>query len=63
MQLVNVAVVQQLMEEIGGEELIHFILVEYAVRAQLVSNTLGVSKLTFENIWQVFSMMIPQLYN
>jgi hypothetical protein len=63
LQPVNVAVVQHLMEEIGGEELIRFVSVEYAARAQLVFNTLGVSKLTFENIWEVFSTMIPQLSN
>jgi hypothetical protein len=50
-----------LMEEIGGEELIRFVSIDYAEQAQTVFNTLGVPKLTFDNIWEVFSTMIPQL--
>jgi hypothetical protein len=52
-----------LMEEIGGENLIRFVSVEYAARAQGVFDTLAVPKLTFSNVWEVFSAMIPHLSN
>lgn len=61
LQPVDVAVVRNLMEKIGGEELIRFVSIDYAAHAQAVFNTLGVSKLTFDNIWEVFSTMIPHL--
>jgi len=61
LQPVDSAVVRNLMEEIGGEELIRFVSIDYAARAQEVFNTLGISTLTFSNIWEVFSAMIPYL--
>lgn len=61
LQHVDVDVVQKLMDNIGGEELIRFVSIEYAVRAKEVFKSLNVPKLTFENIWEVFSAMLPHL--
>lgn len=63
LQHVDVDVVQKLMDDMGGEELIRFVSVEYAARAQGVFDSLNVSKLTFENVWEVFSAMLPYLSN
>ena len=60
-QPVDVDVVQKLMDDIDGEELIRFVSVEYAARAQEVFDSLNVPKLTFENVWEVFSAMLPYL--
>ena len=61
LQPVNVYVVQNLMDDIDGEELIHFVSVEYAMHAQEVFNSLNVPKLTFENVWEVFGAILPYL--
>lgn len=61
LQDVDVEVVQKLMDDIGGEELIRFVSVEYAARAQEIFDSLNVPKLTFENVWEVFSAMLPYL--
>ena len=63
LQSVDTTVVQNLMEELGGEDLFCFVSIEYADHAQGVFNNLGISKLTFKNVWEVFSMMLPHLSN
>ena len=61
LQHVDVEVVQKLMEDIGGEELIRFVSVEYAARAQVIFDSLNVLKLAFDNVWEIFSAMLPYL--
>ena len=58
LQPVDVAVVHNLMEEIGGEELIQFVYPEYAARAQAAFNTLQITSLTFDNVWIVFKELL-----
>lgn len=58
LQSVDVSVVDQLMDAIGSETL-QFVTPEYAEHAQSVYETLGVRNLMFQNIWQVFSAMLP----
>ena len=60
LQPVDINVVQQLMDDIG-DDAIRFVPAEYANRAQNVFATLGVAKLSLENVWQVFTRMIPHL--
>ena len=60
LQPIDVDVVQQLMDGVGNDA-IQFVPVEYANRAQEVFASLGVARLSFQNIWQVFSRMIPHL--
>ena len=54
--------VKSLMEDLGGEDLIRFVSVKYAARATTIFETLGYGKLTFENVWHVFSAMMPIMY-
>jgi hypothetical protein len=51
-------VVKAMMDEIG-EDVIRFVSREYEARAEAAFSTLGVSKLTKANIWQIFVDMIP----
>lgn len=51
-------VIKALMDEIG-EDVIRFVSREYEARAEAAFATLGISKLTKENIWRVFVDMIP----
>ncbi|KAG1859675.1 hypothetical protein F4604DRAFT_1588966 [Suillus subluteus] len=59
LQLVDRDVVKNLMEEIGGENLIHFVDSEYSAAAQLIFDDLGFTFLTFKNVWPMFSVMLP----
>ncbi|KAF8495823.1 hypothetical protein JB92DRAFT_3099800 [Gautieria morchelliformis] len=54
LQPVNKGVVRELMVSIGGDDLIRFVSVEYAVHAQEVYDSLGIQKLTMFNVWTVF---------
>ncbi|KAJ8579873.1 hypothetical protein M405DRAFT_869891 [Rhizopogon salebrosus TDB-379] len=59
LQLVDRDVIKNLMEEIAGEDLIRFVDSEYSAAACLIFDNLGFTVLTFENVWQVFSAMLP----
>ncbi|KZP06766.1 hypothetical protein FIBSPDRAFT_914630 [Athelia psychrophila] len=54
--------VKSVMEDLGGEDLIRFVSVEYAALAADVMEYVGFGKLTFHNVWLVFSAMMPILY-
>jgi hypothetical protein len=47
------------MESIGGEDLIHFVSVEYENHAQTIFTNLGFKELSFHNVWNIFSAMLP----
>ena len=51
------------MDEIGGENVIRFVPVAYAARAQEVFNSLNMPKITFENVWEIFQKMLPYVSN
>jgi hypothetical protein len=57
-QPIDIALVRGLMEDIGGEELVRFVPLEYATRAQGVYDGLNVENFTFENVWLIFSAML-----
>lgn len=61
LQPVDCTVVDALMKDLGGEDLIWFVAPEYAERANHVLAEIGycVEDLSFHNIWNVFSMMLP----
>ncbi|KAG1876215.1 hypothetical protein F4604DRAFT_1581135 [Suillus subluteus] len=59
LQVVDCEVVKQLMENIGGEDLIHFVSVEYENHAETVFAHLGFKELSFHNVWNIFSAMLP----
>jgi hypothetical protein len=63
LQPVDPEVVQNLMGEIGGEDVIRFVSVAYAARAQEVFDSLGMPKITFENVWEIFQKMLPYVSN
>ncbi|KAG0708133.1 hypothetical protein DFH29DRAFT_979469 [Suillus ampliporus] len=52
-------VVKQLMESIGGKDLVRFISVEYKNHAETVFANLGFKELSFHNVWNIFSAMLP----
>jgi hypothetical protein len=63
LQPVDPDIVQNLMDELGGEDVIRFVSVAYAARAQEVFDSLDVPKITFKNVWKIFQTMLPYLSN
>lgn len=57
LQPVDRAVVRKLMEDLGGEDLIRFVSVEFDAQAQEVFDTLSL-----ENVWNIFSLMLPLMF-
>jgi hypothetical protein len=49
------------MNDIGGEELVQFVMPEYAACAQGIFDTLNIQRLGFENVWLVYSAMLPHM--
>ncbi|KZP07458.1 hypothetical protein FIBSPDRAFT_762875 [Athelia psychrophila] len=62
LQPVDREFVKSVMEDLDGEDLIRFVSVEYAARAADVMEIVGLGKLTFHNVWLVFSAMMPIPY-
>ncbi|KAF8182784.1 hypothetical protein K438DRAFT_1600522, partial [Mycena galopus ATCC 62051] len=62
LQTVDVGVICQLKEDIGGEELIRFTSPEFSARAQEAFESLGSPALTQTNIWLVFERMLPLVF-
>lgn len=56
---VDVEVVRQIKEEMGGDSLLAFVTDDYSQQAQAAYDTLGVEKLTLENVWDVFQALLP----
>lgn len=61
LQHVDREVIAKLMEDIGGEDLIRFVSVDYAAHAQQIYNNLDFPKLSLSNIWDVFQAMLPHI--
>ena len=54
LQQVDVDVIQEIMDAIGGEDLIRFVSTDYAARAQQVFDLLRLPPVTLHNVWEVF---------
>jgi len=59
---VDLAVIRRLKESIGGEDLIRFVTADYARRAETAFATLGINAIVSDNIWHIFTKMLPLLY-
>lgn len=59
---VDVAVIQEAKEAIGGAGLIDFVHPDYAVHAEEVLASLGgLQAVTYQNIWDIFVAMLPHM--
>ncbi|TBU22809.1 hypothetical protein BD311DRAFT_675229 [Dichomitus squalens] len=61
LQPVDIKLIDELMEDLGGEDLIWFVSREYEAHAEQVYASLGVGELTFHNVWDVFTRMLPAM--
>ncbi|EDR01177.1 uncharacterized protein LACBIDRAFT_333521 [Laccaria bicolor S238N-H82] len=61
LQSIETGIVEGLMKEIGGGELVEFVPLAYAAKAEAVYFSLGLGELTLTNIWSVFEAMLPHM--
>jgi hypothetical protein len=59
----DIGVIRKLKEELGGDDLVSFSTPEFSVRAQEAYDSLNIGDLTFENVWIVFTAMLPLIFN
>jgi hypothetical protein len=59
---VDVKVVCEIKQAMGGDLLLDFVVLEFAAECQAAYDTLGISELTAENIWHVFEALYPLVY-
>ena len=61
LQKIDIGIIQELKEEVGGVALLRFVTPEYAAQAEAVYNNLGIQELSVDNIWFVFEQMLGNL--
>ncbi|KAJ7161620.1 hypothetical protein C8R46DRAFT_1164479 [Mycena filopes] len=59
---VDLDVVRQMKEDLGGDDLITFWTPEFEARARPAYDSLGIASLSHENIWDVFCAMLPLVF-
>jgi hypothetical protein len=59
LQPVDTKIIDALIAEIGGDEILEFVTPAFAKQAQGIYDVLQVGELTFQNVWLVFSKMLP----
>jgi hypothetical protein len=58
---VDIAVIQEIKEAMGGDSLLDFVTLEYSSHMQTIYNSLGMQSLTFQNVWEVFRSLLSHL--
>ena len=61
LQPMDTKIIDALIKEIGGDEILHFVTPAYAQQAQAIYNNLQIDELTFQNVWIIFSRMLPHM--
>lgn len=55
-------VIREMKKELGGEELLAFSTPEFDAAARTAYDSLGIVELTFDNIWIVFTTLLPLVF-
>jgi len=59
---VNVTVIRELKEAMGGDGILEFVSAEFSQRAQAAYDMLEIADLNLENVWHVFSDLYPIVF-
>jgi hypothetical protein len=59
---VDVKVIREIKETMGGDALLEFTTAEFSERAQAAYDTLNISQLNAENIWYIFRALYPLVF-
>ena len=62
LKIEDISLIKTLKEGLGGDDLVSFS-PAFSVRAEEAYNSLNISDLTFENVWNVFAAMLPLVFN
>jgi len=59
----DLSIIEGLKQELGGDELVSFSMPEFSAHAQAAYDSLAIIDLTFENVWVVFTAMLPLVFH
>ena len=59
---VDLSLIREMKEQLGGPAILEFSSADFSKHARTVYDTLHISKLSFENVWDVFDAMYTRLY-
>jgi len=60
--LIDVNVIHEIKDAMGGDSLLEFTTAKFSAQCEATYNSLGISKLTAENVWHVFQALYPLVY-
>lgn len=58
---VDVTLIQEIKEHMGGDQILEFVSAEYSAQVQGIYDELGVQNLDFGNVWEVFKSLLARL--
>lgn len=59
---VDMVIIRELKEAMGGNEILDFVSAEFSQRAQAAYDTLDINDLNLENVWYVFTDLCPLMF-
>ena len=59
---VDVDVIREIKAKMGGDALLEFTSAEFSAHAQAAYDTLDITNLTIENVWNVFQAVYPLVF-
>ena len=57
----NLDIIRELKEELGGASILDFVDADFATQAEGAYDQLGITKLTMDNVWVIFTDMLMLL--
>ncbi len=58
---VDVTLIQEIKEFMGGDQILEFVTAEYSAKIQDIYDQLGVQNLDFDNVWEIFRSILTRL--
>lgn len=62
LQLVDINIIKEIKQKLGGEELLQFVNKDVALHCEAMYCALGSPGVTLNNAWHVFSDMLPLVF-
>jgi hypothetical protein len=59
---IDVNIIREIKDAMGGDSFLEFTTPEFSAQCEAAYNSLGISKLTAENVWHVFQALYPLVY-
>lgn len=58
---IDVNLVREIKEHMGGDEILEFVTAEYSAKIQQIYDQLGIQNLEFDNVWEVFRSILTRI--